>query len=337
MAELELRHLRAVRAVAATGSVSKASTLLGISQPALTAQLKRIEKILGGELFERSAQGSRPTALGGFVLNRADALLADMQALVVSARQHGDATRPSMLRVGYIPLLMIGGLIEQLGQRLPQLDVQTWGEPAAGMLLKLLSTGRVDVALLERFDGMEPHHYDGLTVRQFATEPIFIGIAEGHPAIKDDAVSLSDLADCDWILPPPHENAVRIRLQTACADAGFVPRVRHYTSEAGTAGTLIAQGAVCLAQAASAPPRGLRALPLTGDPIHTSLLFAMRDNDALLPLMEQVFRCVALAYRSTIGRNPLFQRWWDDHPEAHSDLDAVLAEIERNDNDSDGE
>ncbi|WP_020671422.1 LysR family transcriptional regulator [Amycolatopsis nigrescens] len=326
MAELELRHLRAVRAVAATGSVSKASTLLGISQPALTAQLKRIEKILGGELFERGPHGSRPTPLGGFVLNRADALLADMQSLVVSARQHGEAAKPSMLRVGYVPLLMIGGLIDQLHQRLSTLDVQTWGEPAAVMLLKLLSTGRVDVALLERFDGMEAHHYDGLTVRQLATEPIFVGIAEGHPAIHEDTVDLRDLADCDWILPPPHENAVRNRLQAVCAAAGFTPRVRHYTSEAGTAGTLIAQGAVCLAQAASAPPHGLRALPLREDPIQTSLLFAMRANDALLPLMDQVFLCVALAYRSTVDRNPLFREWWDAHPEAHAELDAVLAD-----------
>jgi DNA-binding transcriptional LysR family regulator len=328
MAELELRHLRAVRAVADTGSVSKASTLLGISQPALTAQLKRIEKILGGELFERSAQGSRPTALGGFVLSRADALLADMQALVVTAQQHGDASGPSMLRVGYIPLLMIGGLIEQLGARMGRLDVETWGEPAAGQLLRLLSTGRVDMALLERFDGMEPHHFDGLSIRTIATEPIYLGIAEGHPAIRDDTVALEDLSECDWILPPPHENAVRVRLQTACADAGFVPRVRHYTSEAVTAGTLLAQGAVCLAQAASVPPKGLRVLPLAGDPIHTTLLFAVRASDAKLPMMEEVFRCVALGYRSTVDRSPRFREWWDDHPEAHADLDAALAEIE---------
>ncbi|MGH8795377.1 MAG: LysR family transcriptional regulator, partial [Stackebrandtia sp.] len=46
--EVELRHLRAVCAVADAGSVSKAAAALGISQPALTAQLRRIEQSLGG-------------------------------------------------------------------------------------------------------------------------------------------------------------------------------------------------------------------------------------------------------------------------------------------------
>ena len=263
MAELELRHLRAVRAVADGGSVSRAATVLGVSQPALTAQLKRIERILGGDLFVRGPSGVRPTELGRF--------------------------------------------IEELGER--DLDVQTYAEPASLTLLKLLSTGRVDVALLERFDGTEAHHFAGLTVRTLATEPIFVGIADGHPAIRDGVVDLADLAGCDWILPPPHENCVRVRFLQACAAAGFSPRVRHFTSEAGTAGTLIAQGAVCLAQAASAPPPGLVALPLRGDPLWTTLLFATREDDARTPTTDEVFRCAETAYTASRQRNPHFARW----------------------------
>ncbi|MEC3982745.1 LysR family transcriptional regulator [Amycolatopsis sp. H20-H5] len=315
MAELELRHLRAVRAVADSGSVSKASTLLGISQPALTAQLKRIERILGGELFERSSHGTRPTALGGFVLGRADALLADMRSLVVSAQRHSKTDLVETLRVGYVPLLIIGRFIEELHERIIGLDVQTWAEPAALTLLKLLSTGRVDVALMERFDGTEPHHFEGLGVRPLATEPIFVGIAEGHPAIMGGVVRLADLAGSDWILPPPHENAVRLRFQAACEEAGFAPRIRHYSSEGGTAGTLIAQGAVCLAQAASAPPPGLLALPLAGDPLWTTLLFVTREDHDPGPMTDEVFRCAVLAYRSSVDRNPHFARWWRLHPE----------------------
>ncbi|VVJ16550.1 Uncharacterised protein [Amycolatopsis camponoti] len=304
MAELELRHLRAVRAVADGGSVSRAATVLGVSQPALTAQLKRIERILGGDLFVRGPSGVRPTELGRFVLARADALLSDMQALVASARRHGEGVAET-LKIGYVPLLIIGRFIEELGD----LDVQTYAEPASLTLLKLLSTGRVDVALLERFDGTESRHFAGLTVRTLATEPIFVGIAEGHPAIRDGVVDLADLAACDWILPPPHENCVRVRFLQACAAAGFTPRVRHFTSEAGTAGTLIAQGAVCLAQAASAPPPGLVALPLAGDPLWTTLLFATREDDARTPVTERVFGCAEAAYTASRQRNPHFARW----------------------------
>ena len=206
-----------------------------------------------------------------------------------------------------MPLLVIGRFIEELGEL--DLDVQTYAEPASLTLLKLLATGRVDVALLERFDGTEAHHFAGLSVRTLATEPIFVGIAEGHPAIRDGVVDLADLAGSDWILPPPHENCVRVRFLQACAAAGFSPRVRHFTSEAGTAGTLIAQGAVCLAQAASAPPRGLVALPLAGDPLWTTLLFATREDDARTPVTEQVFRCAKVAHSASRQRNPHFARW----------------------------
>ena len=316
MAELELRHLRTVRAVADGGSVSRAATVLGVSQPALTAQLQRIERILGGELFERGPQGAKPTELGRFVLGRADALLADMRALVASARRRGESGPAETLRIGYVPLLIIGRFIEELGERLLDVDVQTYAEPASLTLLKLLLTGRVDVALLERFDGTEPHNFGGLAVRTLATEPIFVGIAEGHPAIRDGEVDLADLACADWILPAPHENSARERFPQACAAAGFVPRVRHFTSEAGTAGTLIAQGAVCLAQAASAPPPGLVALPFKGDPLWTTLLFATREDDGRTAMTDEVFRCAEVAYLASRERNPHFAGWCRRHSEA---------------------
>jgi hypothetical protein len=236
-----------------------------------------------------------------------------MQALVATARRHGE-DGPETLRIGYVPLLIIGRFIEELGEL--DVDVQTYAEPASLTLLKLLSTGRVDVALLERFDGTEAHHFAGLTVRTLATEPIFAGIAEGHPAIRDGVVDLADLAGCDWILPPPHENCVRVRFLQACTAAGFSPRVRHFTSEAGTAGTLIAQGAVCLAQAASAPPPGLVAVPLAGDPLWTTLLFATREDDARSPTTDRVFRCAEVAHTASRQRNPHFARWCREYSES---------------------
>ncbi len=49
--ELELRHLRTLRAIAEAGNLTRAATALGLAQPALSAQLRRIERALGGELF----------------------------------------------------------------------------------------------------------------------------------------------------------------------------------------------------------------------------------------------------------------------------------------------
>jgi len=78
---LELRHLRVVCAIAETGSVTKAASQLGLAQPALTAQLQRIERAVSGPLFERDRRGARPTALGELVLSRARVLLPAMKGL----------------------------------------------------------------------------------------------------------------------------------------------------------------------------------------------------------------------------------------------------------------
>ncbi|WP_197362363.1 helix-turn-helix domain-containing protein, partial [Streptomyces clavuligerus] len=62
--QLEVRHLRALCAIADTGSLHKAARQLGVSQPSLTTQLRRIEKALGAELFWRERSGCRPTPVG---------------------------------------------------------------------------------------------------------------------------------------------------------------------------------------------------------------------------------------------------------------------------------
>src|SRR5512145_540202 len=85
--DLELRHLKIVCAVAEAGSVTKAAAVLGLAQPAVTAQLRRIERLLGGELFERTRLGVSPTPLGELILARARVLLPAARDL------HEDAVR----------------------------------------------------------------------------------------------------------------------------------------------------------------------------------------------------------------------------------------------------
>ncbi|WP_031051523.1 helix-turn-helix domain-containing protein, partial [Streptomyces sp. NRRL WC-3774] len=55
--DLEVRHLRAVVAIAETGSLHRAARQLGVAQPSLSTQLRRIEQALGGALFVRARSG----------------------------------------------------------------------------------------------------------------------------------------------------------------------------------------------------------------------------------------------------------------------------------------
>src|SRR3954464_10475741 len=112
---LELRHLKVVCAIAETGSVTKAASLLGLAQPALTAQLQRIERTLGGPLFERDRRGARPTALGELLPPRAGVLLPAMRALRDEAARLAGASPHeagmSQYRFRTIGGPLIGGLV----------------------------------------------------------------------------------------------------------------------------------------------------------------------------------------------------------------------------------
>ncbi|MFG3015616.1 LysR family transcriptional regulator [Streptomyces cinerochromogenes] len=88
--DIELRHARIVVTISEAGSISRGANELSLPQPSLTAQLRRIERALGGELFERSRSGVTPTPLGerlipllGDLVRRADEINA--QAVRASA------------------------------------------------------------------------------------------------------------------------------------------------------------------------------------------------------------------------------------------------------------
>lgn len=125
--ELELRHLRIVCAIAEAGSVTKAAAALGLAQPALTTQLQRIERILGGPLFTRDRRGVHPTALGDLVLARARVLIPAISGLHTEASELITAGDTGRFRVGASNGPIVGGLIQRLTDAHPdgQVSVHT--------------------------------------------------------------------------------------------------------------------------------------------------------------------------------------------------------------------
>lgn len=335
MAELELRHLRVVLAIAETGSQTKAAAKLGVSQPALTAQLARIERMLGGRLFIRSPHGAEPTPLGRFIVGRAGTLVADMDDLVGAARQHlAEVTARPSLRVGTTPLLMFGGFVKELQrdralQRKVGYDqVSTHVEPSTYDVLGMLAAGLIDVATCDRFDDESAQDVAGVRLRTLVFEPMLVAIAEWHPLAARDTIDLADLADCDWVVPPAHDNPYRRKLQHACQAAGFSPRVRHLTNDTSTASMLVSHGAVSVAAAASRSGNGLVIRPLTGEPLISEILFATRTGDPPAEIADDLFRAAAVGYLATLDRNPPYLRhWYTEHPDSHVAIDLALTPL----------
>ncbi|PPK63570.1 LysR family transcriptional regulator [Actinokineospora auranticolor] len=325
MAELELRHLRAICAIAEEGSVSKAAIRLGVTQPALTAQLRSIERLVGGELFRRSSNGSVPTELGRSVVRSARVVLEDMSALLASARTHTQNPGEAPLVLASSPMLFTSALITELRAWVRCTELRTEIDSSGPALLDLISAKQADLAVFERFEGMEHRMLRDVEVRTIVEEPQFVAFSSDSPLAEQDEVDLADLADLDWIVPPPDQDTIRLGFREACEKVGFTPRITHHVTEARTAMALAASGGVCLAQPASLGGPGFEIRPLRGAPLRLPVVLVIRLDGVLGNRRHEVFACVAHAYRSIVDRNPTYAQWWKEHPEAHVEVDAALA------------
>jgi DNA-binding transcriptional LysR family regulator len=147
---VELRHLIALRAVAAERSFSAAARSLGYTQSAVSGQILALERLIGARLFVR-VRGTRPLELtqeGRILLTHATAMLAQLE----SAQLEMGATReapPPRLRVGWF-WAVGGGLVpsvcRELGDAFAQLDLHE--EPSADCLLDALSRRKIDLAFV---------------------------------------------------------------------------------------------------------------------------------------------------------------------------------------------
>src|ERR1700744_1604222 len=99
---IPIEIVRTVVAISETGSLSKAGDRLGLSQPAISAQIKRIQSLVGGSLFVKTANGTTVTELGKLALRQARLILEANDRLL---RLAGPTQARQMLRVGLSPLL----------------------------------------------------------------------------------------------------------------------------------------------------------------------------------------------------------------------------------------
>jgi len=147
MLRLNLRHLGYFRAVAHEGNLTRAAASIGVSQSALSLQIRALEARLGHALFDRVGRALRLTEAGRIALDRADAIHATAEDLVAALDGAGRAT----LRVGALATLsrnfQLAFLRPLLGRPDLRLSLRSGG--AAALLAELRALD-LDVVLLDR-------------------------------------------------------------------------------------------------------------------------------------------------------------------------------------------
>jgi DNA-binding transcriptional LysR family regulator len=265
--ELELRHLKTVRTIAEAGSLTRAAAVLGLAQPALSAQLRRIERALGGELFARGRHGVRATALGELVLERARIVLPAVTGLQQEAARFAQARRAAeWLRLGATHGPLLGALVDLLADAAPDAQVTTHTSWSERELAALLAEGRLDFAVAGTCGTAAPPDAEQLVWREIAVDPVFVMLPEGHPLARGREVDLAGLADEEWACVPG-DGCFADCFTAACARAGFTPR-RMYETDTASCVHLVQVGrAVGLCRATFPTTPGITTKPLTGTPL----------------------------------------------------------------------
>jgi len=316
---LELRHLRVVCAIAETGSVTKAASTLGLAQPALTAQLQRIERTLGGPLFERDRRGARPTALGELVLSRARVLLPAMKGLqdeaarLAGSGQSGTPAQMSRYRIGTVGGPVIGGLVSRLSELQPEAQISTHASYYVDELATMVIAGKLDFAQVGVCGDAMPSAEYGLSWQTIAVDAVCVLIPEDHPQAKGVEIDLAELADEHWT-GAPGDGCLAECFAAACARAGFAPR-RVLETDMRAAVDMVESGsAIGICQPTFRPPAGLTHRPLAGAPLRWRQLLGWHPESPAAAAAERLLSLAAGAYADVVARNPMYVDWLADYP-----------------------
>jgi len=313
--ELELRHLRIICTIAETGSLTRAAASLRLTQPGLSTQLRRIEGVLGGELFSRTQSGVVPTALGEVVLTRARAVLPTVDELLdVTALAARTGPSPRRFRLGSVNAPLLGGLISAIRAHHPAAEITSRGEACPVPLVDEVAGGRLEAAVIGDCPGYEITPRPGVVVEPVATEPVFVALPATHPLAASEEVALEDLVDDDWAAPRPDNDRTREYWSTTLRHAGHRMRVVHEVE--GRLHLELVRGghAVSFCQPTFEQVAGVAVRPIAGTPLWYRHSVAWHRDGPLAPIGEALTRAATEAYRAACARSPVYRRWLELHP-----------------------
>jgi DNA-binding transcriptional LysR family regulator len=221
---LDVRRLRVLREVAACGSFSAAAESLSFTQSAVSQQVAALEREAGAKLVERRARGIRLTPAGEALVSHADAILARLddaeQELAAIAGLKGGRVRVASFQSAGATL--VPKALGEFHRR--HRDVELSASTAELVEARdMLRSGDIDVAIVMDFEA-QPLLYTDLETEHLLNDPYFVALPSDHRLADETSVSLSELADEDWINSCPGTSCDQVVLN-ACRTAGFDPRV----------------------------------------------------------------------------------------------------------------
>lgn len=216
---MELRQLRCFVAVAEELHFGRAAEKLLLGQPAVSQQVRRLERELKVELFDRSPRFVRLTLAGERFLSAArDVLAAEDAARVLAA----DLAAPAVLRLGTITGLgeRLDLILDTYQRRAPGVQVELQSVPVRERLARL-ADGRLDAAFVRGAIAESGTELRFLPVWQ---DELVLALPARHALADQLEVDLADLAAVPLRLTERRNHPALVDLvMDACRQAGFEP------------------------------------------------------------------------------------------------------------------
>lgn len=282
---MELRHLRYFRAVAEELHFGRAAERLHIAQPPLSQQIRQLERELDVELFIRSTRKVELTPAGQAYLKRVTAILesvddAGEQASRVASGMEGQL---AIGCVGSATYSVLPQLVRALRLELPHIEASVRGEMLAPAQIAALLAGEIQIALLR-----PPVQHPDIATTTLRRDRLIAVLPEGHRLADAEHLRVDEFVGEDFIAHAGQGLSVMGGLLAAiCADAGFMPRIRHEVRETSTLVTLVAAGlgvAIVPAPTAALDIAGVRFIPLTPSSLGIDLEVAWHADSASPPV-----------------------------------------------------
>jgi len=261
---MNLRDLRYLVALADERHFGKAAERCFVSQPTLSAQIRKLEEYLGVPLVERQPKRVTLTETGAKIVERARRALQEADAIVELAKTDRDPLAGA-LKLALIPTVgpyLLPHVAGPLRRALPRLKLMLY-EYQTGPLLEKLRDGELDLGILAL-----PVPLDGLETAPLYDEPFTVAMPANHPLAERDRVKLEDLRG-ETLLLLEDGHCLRDQALEVCSRIRLNEEQDYRATSLETLRQMVAagHGITLLPELAAASPvgtaRGLRIRPFS--------------------------------------------------------------------------
>jgi len=216
---LRLRHFRLLDLIDQHGSLRAVGNAINLTQPAVSQMVKDLEFALGVNLVERSVRGVTLSAAGQLALQRTRSGVATFEHL---ARELQTGLSP-ILRIGTNPVLLVKLLPSALAKlNVAQSDIRF--QIRTGWVTEMMQTlwdGKLDCYIGHVNWNQVPLQMASVLRHDALIQTeLVIACSASHPLAQRKSLSVKDLADWPWALPPVGTN-IRMVLETGLRNNGL--------------------------------------------------------------------------------------------------------------------